>query len=515
MKYCSLIMLMVLFVCTVSCKSKVSSDLTKVQFIPKPQSVEATGHYFKIENSTVIFYEEGLQNTAAYLEEKLEDITGFNLETKPRTNEQKKGILLLLNKRIVGHESYELKINQEIVFIEASNKAGVFNGIQTLLQTLPVKLGEGDEADIPTGVIVDAPEYSYRGAMLDVSRHFFSVEDVKRFIDYLAIYKMNALHLHLTDDQGWRIEIKSWPNLTTHGASTEVGGGEGGFYTQEQYTDIVSYAADRNIEIIPEIDMPGHTNAALASYAELNADNKVKDLYTGTNVGFSTLAARKSVTYKFVDDVIRELSAITPGRYIHIGGDESEVTEEHDYIYFINKVEDIVNKYGKQMIGWADVANAELSKNTVAQFWQMTPERGLNALKQNVQLIMSPAEHAYLDIKYDSLTHIGLNWAGYTELDDAYNWKPATLVPGIVKENILGVEATLWTETVTNMDELEYLVFPRLPGHAEIGWSADANRNWDEYKVRLGNHKTRFEHLGINYYKSPLVPWTDEIKVVD
>ena len=184
----------------------------------------------------------------------------------------------------MGNEGYEINIDERKIIIDAKSQAGCFNGIQTLLQTMPVKIKIGEKLEIATGTIHDFPEYAYRGAMLDVARHFFRSEDVKRFIDFLAAYKMNALHLHLSDDQGWRIEIKSWPKLTEIGGSTEVGGGEGGFYTQEQYTEIVKYALERNITIIPEIDMPGHTNAALASYAELNCNNKATELYTGTEV---------------------------------------------------------------------------------------------------------------------------------------------------------------------------------------------------------------------------------------
>jgi hexosaminidase len=317
---------------------------------------------------------------------------------------------------------------------------------------------------------------------------------------------MNVLHLHISDDQGWRIEIKSWPNLTTHGGSTQVGGEKGGFYTQEQYTDIVNYALDRNITIIPEIDMPGHTNAALASYAELNCNGKATELYTGTEVGFSTLCTDKKITYKFIDDVIRELAALTPGPYIHIGGDESLVTPLKDYIPFINKVQDIVKSHGKQVIGWDEIAKASLIDNSVVQFWA-DDENTKMGIEQGAKVIMSPAKKAYLDMQYDSTTVLGLHWAGYIEVDTGYIWNPETLVEGISKENILGIEAPLWSETVTNIDEIEYLVFPRLPGYAEIGWSATPARNWDDYKIRLAKHGKRMEAMDINFYRSGLVPW--------
>jgi hexosaminidase len=319
---------------------------------------------------------------------------------------------------------------------------------------------------------------------------------------------MNVLHLHLSDDQGWRIEIKSWPNLALHGGSIQVGGEKGGYYTQAQYSDIVKYAQDRYITIIPEIDMPGHTNAALASYAELNCSGKATELYSGTRVGFSTLCTDKEITYKFIDDVIGELAKLTPGPYIHIGGDESNATKEEDYIPFINRVQDIVLAHGKKVIGWDDISVSSLRPNSFAQHWANVKNAN-NAVSQGAKIIMSPAKKAYLDMKYDRSTKLGLRWAGLIEVDTGYIWDPATYVPGIAKENILGIEAALWTETITNMNEIEYMVFPRLPGYAEIGWTPASLRNWDDYKIRLGKQGARFKAMDIDFYQSGLVPWTD------
>ena len=252
--------------------------------------------------------------------------------------------------------------------------------------------------------------------------------------------------------------------------------------------------------------MPGHTNAALASYPELNCDGKATELYTGTKVGFSTLCTSKEVVYQFITDVFGELAAITPGAYLHIGGDESHVTKIEDYIPFVNRVQNIVSSLGKQVIGWDEIALSTLKPNSVVQYWAKA-DNALKGVGQGAKVIISPAAYAYLDMQYDKTTRLGLHWAGYTEVDKAYNWDPATLVPGIGKENILGIEAPLWTETVTNLEDLEYMVFPRLPGYAEIGWSAPATRNWEEYKTRLVHHGERFKALQINYYPSQLVPW--------
>ena len=494
-----------------SCTPKEPTDLKKTSFIPQPVLVEATGDAFNLSAGTTIYYEEnadGLEQVAHFLAGEFQRTTHIDFVVESAGETPRSGIFISLSNEDddLGKEGYFLSIGKKLVGIKAKSAAGCFYAAQTFLQTLPAKAPAGEKLIIPTGTVRDFPEYGYRGAMLDVSRHFFGVEDVKRFIDFLATYKMNVLHLHLSDDQGWRIEIKSWPKLTEIGGSTEVGGGEGGFYTQEQYAEIVKYAQDRHITIVPEIDMPGHTNAALASYAELNCDGTATELYTGTEVGFSTLCTDKEITYQFVDDVVREIAALTNGPWFHIGGDESHVTAHDDYIYFINRVQEIVTKHNKKVIGWDEIANAELVEEATVQFWADI-ENTTMGISKGAKVIMSPAARAYLDMQYDSTTHLGLHWAGYIEVDHGYNWDPATLVDGITKEHILGVEAPLWTETITNMDELEYMVFPRLPGYAEIGWSAPELRNWDDYKLRLADHGKRFEYMEIDFYRSKLVPW--------
>lgn len=311
------------------------------------------------------------------------------------------------------------------------------------------------------------------------------------------------------------------------GGSTQVGGGKGGFYTQEQYKDVVKYAAERYITVVPEIDMPGHTNAALASYPELNCSEqtirltpgnevkrKVPGLYTGIEVGFSTLCTSKESTYKFIDDVVRELAEMTPGSYLHIGGDESRATKKEDYILFINKVQQIVTSHGKKVIGWDEVALATLQPSMLAQVWA-NAANGKKAVEQGAKVILSPAKKMYLDMSYDSTSKLGLHWAAYVEVDSAYAWEPSTLLNGISRENILGIESALWTETIQTRSDIDYMVFPRLAGHAEIGWSATTDektgsRNWEEYKIRLANHAPRFKARGIQFYESKLVPWVKE-----
>ena len=498
-----------------ACQPKRVTDLASEAIFPKPQSVVATNSSFEVTAKTgirVLGDSPEVTKIGEQLANYLRPATGYAFEVKTDDKMPSKGnILLALDESLtLGDEGYELVIEEKSVVLKAAKPAGLFWGVQTLRQLMPTAVEKGELQPGPwflaTGTITDSPEFEYRGSMLDVSRHFFGVEDVKRYIDFLATYKMNRFHIHLSDDQGWRIEIKSWPNLTVHGGSTQVGGGQGGFYTQEQYADIVRYAQDRYITVVPEIDMPGHTNAALASYGELNPDGKPRDLYTGIEVGFSTFMTDKEITYRFVTDVLTELAALTPGEYIHIGGDESLVTKKPDYIHFINKVQEIVASLGKKVIGWDEIATATLQPGTLAQHWASVENAKL-AVAQNARIIMSPAANAYLDMKYDSTSVLGLKWAGYVEVDRAYNWNPVTLVDGLTRENIIGVEAPLWTETVENMEHIEYLVFPRLIGLAEIGWSSPESRDFNEYRLRLGKYGQRLTNQGINFYASPLVEW--------
>lgn len=499
-----------------SCTDKIQSDLSKESIIPKPVSITSTGEFFTLKPSTGIYLQGDsaeIKQIGLYLAGRLKPATGFNFEVKSSSEDPRPGNILLTipaTDTKLGEEGYVLTITKNEIKLEANTPAGLFRGIQTIRQLLPARIEMASKQtgpwQIATGTITDYPVYSYRGAMLDVSRHFFGLEDVKRFIDLIACYKMNVLHLHLSDDQGWRIEIKSWPNLTLKGGSTQVGGGKGGYYTQEQYSEIVNYAKDRFITIVPEIDMPGHTNAALASYAELNCSGKATELYTGIEVGFSTLCTKKELTYKFIDDVVREIAALTPGPYFHIGGDESHATKKEDYIPFVNRVQEIVTANGKQIIGWDEISLSTLKPNVTAQVWASVKNANL-AVTKGAKILMSPANKAYLDMQYDSTTALGLHWAGFIEVDTAYIWDPATLIPGVGREHILGIEAALWSETITNMEDIEYMVFPRLPGYAEIGWTPSTGRSWSEYKERLAKHGERFNAMDINYYHSDRVPW--------
>jgi hexosaminidase len=502
-----------LFACMLSCSTGEISDLNDNSLIPAVRELTATGDFFEINDRTrfcIVKRGSNLLNTAVDFSIDMESETGIYIGPllKKRFYHSNVISLLLEENNTLGDEGYILDIQKNNILITASKPAGIYRAAQTLRQLIVLDAAgsqiPGEARSIACGRIVDYPEYAYRGTMLDVSRHFFSVEDVMRYIDLISLYKINILHLHLSDDQGWRIEIKSWPKLTEIGGSTEVGGGEGGFYTQEDYAKIVKYADERFIIVIPEIDMPGHTNSALASYAELNCSGLATELYTGTRVGFSTLCTDSEITYKFIDDVVRELAALTTGPYIHIGGDESHVTAIEDYIPFINRVQDIVHSHGKIVIGWDEITHASLKGESVAQYWASS-ENALRAIGQGAQIIVSPATRCYLDMKYDESSPLGLNWAAYIEIEDAYSWDPLTMVEGISKKDILGIESPLWSETIETMDDIEYLAFPRLIGHSEIGWSSPETRNWESYKSRLKSHYRLLDFLEVDYYKSPQI----------
>ncbi|MGH3321505.1 MAG: beta-N-acetylhexosaminidase [Streptosporangiaceae bacterium] len=495
---------------------------TTPKVIPKPVSMRTVpGQAFRLTPDTRIV----IRSTSPEVRQVGQDLaallrpsTGYPLPVVPQAESVPHSIVLRLSGTDrLGQEGYRLDVTHGGVRLRANTPEGLYNGVQTLRQLLPPRVESDTVQSGPWTVrgvhVVDHPRFSWRGAMLDVSRHFFTVAQVEHYIDLISMYKINTLHLHLSDDQGWRIMIDSWPRLATYGGSTKVGGGPGGYYTKQEYAEIVEYAADHFITVVPEIDGPGHVNAALASYAKLNCDGTAPPLYTGTSVGFSSLCVDKPITYEFYDDVMRELAAMTPGPYIHMGGDEAHSTTHDDYVKFVQRAERIIHDHGKKVIGWQAIARGDLSSSSVSQYWGTASgsEPGTDiartAVGQGMKLVMSPANHAYLDMKYNEDTKLGLHWAGYTSVRDSYQWDPATLIDGVTEHDVLGVEGPLWSETLEKSDDIEFMAFPRLPGLAEIGWSPAQGRSWDEYKARLATQGPRWDVMGVNYYHSPQVPW--------
>lgn len=483
---------------------------SKNNIIPKPLSYESGKGEFVVSNDTVI-YVKGRTNEenqeiikiAQYMKDKLSIPSGFQLKIIEDDSAPDNSIFLttLNSNDEQGNEGYKLVVTPKKIEVIGYKPQGIFRGIQSLIALLPPDIEKtvivkNIKWGIPSSIINDKPEYEHRGFMIDVARRFFTVDDIKRQIDIASQYKINRLHLHLSDDQGWRLEIKKYPDLTLIGGSTEVDGGPGGYYTQEQFKELVKYAADRYIEIIPEFDMPGHCNAALASYGFLNPDGKRKPLYTGTKVGFSSFMTHDERTYEFIEDVIKETAAISPSKYFHIGGDEADSTPKADYDYFVGRVAKIAEKYNKTPIGWDPIdTSPEINSEVILQNWKDSNEA---AVKKQMKIIISIAKKTYLDMKYNKDTPYGTDWAGYIDVKTAYDFALTDFAP---RDLILGIEAPLWTEFIPDVQAMDYMIYPRLLGYAEIGWTPKSNRNWDEYKNRLKKAEERLKIEGVNYYK--------------
>ena len=407
--------------------------------------------------------------------------------------------LSLVNQPELGNEGYSLIIAEDIR-INAQTDAGLFYGVQTLKQLLPVN--SQSDYELPQIEIQDVPKYAWRGSMIDVARHFFSVDYLKKHIERMAAFKLNKLHLHLSDDQGWRMEIKRYPKLTSIGASTAAGGGPGGFYTQDELKELVSFAAQHQIEIIPELDMPGHVQAAIASYNELACDDVSNlGLYTGLNVGFSALCLTKpDVIYPFVENVLTEVADVFPSQYIHIGGDE---IKHNLYPEFINRANQIIKALNRSMIGWEEAsAAANLESDTLLQLWNDNYNIQ-SALDRNIHLILSPCSYMYLD------------HGNYLGQPETYTWCRAAGVPleRVYSFNperyslVTGVEAPVWSELVETEAAMDNRIWPRLAAIAEIGWSQPADREYADFIQRLSNLKDQFDYWGVSYYQEPALSW--------
>jgi hexosaminidase len=484
--------------------------------VPAPAQVTAAeGVSFALDAATVIVAGGPAEAVGDQLAAVLRPATGFPLAVQD--GQAPKAISLLLDGAdpAVGDQGYQLDVTADAVTIRATTPAGLFAGVQTLRQLLPAAI-EADSVQqaawvLPGGRIVDHPRFAYRSAMLDLARHFHTPAEVKTYIDTIVQYKINHLHLHLTDDQGWRIQIDAWPQLTAKGggAGTGVDGEGPGFLTKAQYADLVAYAAERFVTIVPEIDMPGHTNVALSAYPELTCDGKPVEPRTDTEVGYSSLCVGKDVTYRFAEDVIEELAAMTPGPYLHIGGDEAKATTDADYRTFMSKVVPLVAKHGKKVMGWHEIAQADLPTTAVAQFWgtEPTEENVAAAAAKGTKVVMSPANRTYLDMKYDERTPLGLTWAGLIPVETAYDWDPADYLQGVTEQHILGVEAPLWSETLRTVDDVEAMAFPRLPAIAEHGWSPRSTHDWPGFRARLAAQGPRWEHQGVDFTEVEEIPW--------
>ena len=513
--------LLVVALITVACSRQPATppvpDPLKLALVPAPVSLSRGTGVFALDSTSLIVVEgDSAIRVAEMLATQLRAPTGFRLPvsvamgaTPPRSFK----LRLDESRAQDGDEGYALIVTLDSAHLVARRPAGLFRGIQTIRQLFPFGI-EAENSVIKMGnwvmpvvSITDAPRYAWRGAMLDVARHFFTVDEVKQYIDLLTLYKLNVLHLHLSDDQGWRIEIKSRPQLTAQASVTQVGGGQGGFYTQDDYSEIVRYAAERFITIVPEIDMPGHTNAMLIPFPQFSCGRTAPAIYTSIRVGFSAICPESTEAWTLIDDIVREISAITPGPYFHIGGDEVEELKGERYARFVERAQEVVERYGKRTVGWEEIAKGRLRPATIAQQWRSDSNAAKNAVAQGAKLLMSPAKRVYIDMKYAATTELGLRWAGIVTLRTTYDWDPATFFSGVGEQSILGVEAPLWSESIRNISAAFYLALPRLPSVAEIGWTPQASRNFESFTERIAAHAPRWRLLGMNYHRSDEVRW--------
>ncbi|MDJ1112854.1 family 20 glycosylhydrolase [Microbacterium dauci] len=494
--------------------------------VPLPAHViERPNPDVRIDAATTI---SGDADTAVLLQSLLEQRTGIRVPIGSV------GTVDLRLDDTAAPESYRLDVGNGGIRL-SGDAAGLSYGVHTLIQLVQ---GDADGWRVPSVEIADEPRFAYRGVMLDVARHFFDVTTVRAFIDRAASLKYNHLHLHLSDDQGWRLELHSRPELTARASQTAAGGAAGGFYTQEQYGEIVAYAASRHMTVVPEFDMPGHTHAVTLAYPEITAQpvlsDHIRDVaaayggglpehgtpYTGMAVGFSSLRTRDAAATTFVRDVFTEVATLTPGPYLHFGGDEALGTDPADFADFVAEVSHEIAALGKTPIAWHEAGAAPgLAPGTIGQYWNFimptvgSDERARAFVANGGRLVLSPADAIYLDMKPTADARLGLTWAnGPTSVERAYRWEPSDVIAGITDADIFGVEAPLWTETVTDLADIDALVFPRIAAAAEAAWSPATgtlpDRTWDSFRARVGGLGALWTSAGIRFPASEEIVWT-------
>ena len=450
-------------------------------------------------------------------------------------------------------EGYELTTTGAIATIEAPTAHGLYNGVQTLRQLLPPWINGAKVAPgpwtMPAVTIVDHPRYQYRGVLLDIARHYEGPAAVRELIGQVAAYKVNVLHVHLSDDQGFRLAIKGFPKLTSIGSAGSVGTDgraedPGGFWTQAQYRAVVAYAAAHFITVVPEVDSPGHNNAIIMSEYGDTGNPALPANPNGINcsqnnpphwdytedVGYSALCPDSPDTWAIMTAIVDQLTALTPGPYYDLGGDEvpTSLLSQAKYAQFINTEAGIVGKRGKTVMGWADIAGSGTTPppGSVAEYWQPAAgsspgtETGREAVAKGMKVVMAPADHTYLDQKYSVTAQtsvpasLGMNWAcpAGCDVSSAYNWDPGSLVTGVTDKNVIGVEGDMWGETVPTMSDVDYMVFPRLLALAEVAWSPSAQRTatsaaYRDFLQRLAAQGARLQAAGVNFYPSTEVDW--------
>lgn len=520
-----------------------------VNIIPQPAKMEVGQGHFTIDaNTKIIVSGAGMEKSARFLNDYLQKFYGFNL--KVIKGKAASGIVLKQAAMADGVDgAYTMNIDKSGVTIAGHTENGTFYGIQSLIQLLPLE--KSKTFTVPFLSIEDRPRFAYRGMHLDVGRHFFPVDFIKKYIDFIAMYKLNTFHWHLTEDQGWRIEIRQYPRLTSVGGfrnGTIIGrypgkGNDGirrgGFYTQQQVKEIVKYASDRYITVIPEIELPGHSSAAIAAYPQLSCfpdestKHPAKTAWHGDSTGkqvqqvwgvFPDVFAPTEYTFKFLENVLDEVIALFPSKYIHIGGDECPkeswkrsafcqqlikekgLKDEHGLqSYFIQRIEKYLNSKGRQIIGWDEILEGGLAPNATVMSWR-GEQGGIEAARQKHNVIMTPGAWMYFDHsqdkKKDSVT-IG----GYTTVQKVYSYEP---IPKELSADdakyVWGAQANIWTEYMNNVSKVEYMIFPRMSALSEVLWSQQSQRNWDRFDQKLRAEFKRYDWWKVNYSKAYFDP---------
>ena len=532
-----------------------------LNIVPMPAEIKISKGNFTLDKNTTLYYSENtVKNICLQLNDRLQNQYGFALPIKymaadDLTKIKNKNISVVLLPKLVKAADipgyYLLDINENSIKLASMEEQGLFYGLQTMLQLLPVTAKTSNQKNytlsIPQLSIKDYPRFSYRGMHLDVCRHFYPVSFIKKYIDYLAAYKYNTFHWHLTDDQGWRIEIKKYPNLTGVGGyrnGTIIGrypgkGNDsiryGGYYTQEQIKEVVKYAAERHIDVIPEIEMPGHASAAIAAYPELSCfpeeDTKILNStpWAGSRKGkqvqqtwgvFEDVFCPSEYTFNFLENVLDEVMPLFQSKYIHIGGDESpkEAWKRSDFCqqlikdknlkdehglqsYFIQRIEKYINSKGKKIIGWDEILEGGLAPNATVMSWR-GEEGGIAAAKQNHEVIMTPGTYCYLDHS-QSKNEDSVTIGGYLPLEKVYGYEPVPAALNAAQaKNVLGAQGNVWTEYMKNSSKVEYMIFPRMIALAEVLWSPKEKRNWKDFERRLPVILENLDKNNINYSKA-------------
>jgi len=491
--------------------------------IPQPNKITRIEGSFKLNSSTVIVAGKGLEFRARQLNNYLEPATGYDIKIEG-PGKSTNIIEILLNGKLdyLGEEGYKLEIYQEKIKIESAHEMGIFWGIQTLRQLLPNDILRDAKINnvkwqIPCIQIVDTPRFKWRGLMIDYSRTFWNKQLTKKYIDVLSFYKMNRLHMHLTDDQGWRIEIKKYPELTQIASKFDTIFHEPeereGYYTQTDLRELITYAQERNVEIVPEIEMPGHSSEVFSVYPDLSCKGDtltIHPFFKGPNIHKEIFCAGNDFTFQFLEDVLSEVINIFPSEYIHIGGDEAPkdfwkecekcqqrikdlglLEEDELQSWFIKRIETFLTKNGKKMIGWDEIIEGGLSEEAIVMYWRSWKKEVPSLVAEHGNpMILSPTSHCYFDYTYKDIS-----------TEKVYSFNP---VPeGFEKRNrdkILGIQANFWSHINRIEPEMDRQIFPRMIALSEVGWSQETNRNWENFGIRLKQHIKSLKIMDIYYF---------------